>query len=146
MKKYKPLSNRGNLTIKQQRFADGFITTGNATQSYIDAGYSVKQRNTAEVNASILLRNHKVIQYIDKVNSDLEGDRIAGMEEVKEFWTNTMRSPIVERKDRIKASELIAKTNGAFIERIEHTGNLNINNPFDELTPDELRRLAGIDE
>ena len=29
-------------------------------------------------------------------------------------------------KDRLKASELIAKTNGAFIDRVEQSGSINL--------------------
>lgn len=31
------------LTVKQQKFADAFIESGNATQAAISAGYSKKQ-------------------------------------------------------------------------------------------------------
>lgn len=51
-----------NLTTKQKAFADEYIINGgNATQAAIKAGYSKK---TAEVTASKLLRNVKVLDYI----------------------------------------------------------------------------------
>lgn len=50
------------LTVKQKAFADEYIINGgNATQAAIKAGYSKK---TAEVTASKLLRNVKVLDYI----------------------------------------------------------------------------------
>jgi phage terminase small subunit len=48
------------------------------------------------------------------------------MEEVKQFWTNTMRNREVEFKDRLKASEYIAKTNAAFIDRQEISGTTGV--------------------
>lgn len=135
-----------SLTVKQKAFTDLYIQTGNATQSYIDAGYKASKRNIAEVEGHKLLRNPKIISYLDEVNSVLNSDSIADMKEVKEFWTTTMRTPFIDRKDRLKASEMIARTNGAFLERIEHTGNVKINNPFDEMSVDELRKLAEIDD
>ena len=50
------------LTLKQKRFADEYIISGNATDAAIKAGYSPKYVNT---NASKLLQNTTVRAYID---------------------------------------------------------------------------------
>lgn len=113
------------LTIKQRRFSELYVETGNATQSYIDAGYKASTRNVAEVEGFKLLRNPKIKQAIEYLNKKIEDESIAGMVEVKQFWTQMMRAIHVEDKDKLKASELIARTNGAFIEKIEHSGNIN---------------------
>ncbi|EJD8540512.1 terminase small subunit [Staphylococcus pseudintermedius] len=51
------------LSIKQQRFADEYIQSGNATQAYIKAGYS---KNKANTNATKLLQNTTIKQYVKK--------------------------------------------------------------------------------
>jgi len=56
-------SGKYNLTIKQKRFCDEYLKDLNGTQSAIRAGYS---KNTAESQASTLLRNPKVAEYIRK--------------------------------------------------------------------------------
>jgi phage terminase small subunit len=114
-----------NITAKQKMFADEYIKTGNAKQSYINAGYSARG-NAAEANASRLLRNDKVLAYIKRRNQEIDKDTIADMTEVKEFWTNLLRDKETDTKDRLKASELIAKTNGAFLDRIENSGIIKI--------------------
>lgn len=114
-----------NITAKQKMFADEYIKTGNAKQSYINAGYSARG-NSAEANASRLLRNDKVLAYIKRRNQEIDKDTIADMTEVKEFWTNLLRDKETDTKDRLKASELIAKTNGAFLDRIENSGIIKI--------------------
>ena len=48
------------LTLKQKRFIDEYIISGNATQAYRKAGYSAKSDGTAWTEASKLLRNPKV--------------------------------------------------------------------------------------
>lgn len=111
------------LTPNQKKFADEYIKTGNAKQSYINAGYKARG-NRAEAAASRLLRNVKVRDYIRQRNKELDKDTIADMTEVKEFWTNVLRNKAADPKDRLKASELIAKTNGAFLERVEHSGSI----------------------
>lgn len=106
------------LSEQQKRFADYYIETGNASESYQRAGYKAKG-NVAEAAASRLLRNVKVIEYIEQQNKMLQDNRIADMEEVKIFWTNTLRDEDMDLKHRLKASEYIAKTNAAFIEKKE---------------------------
>lgn len=112
------------LTVKQKRFANEYIKSGNATQSYIDAGYSATSRSVAEANSRRLLGNERVHTYIELMNKKLEEESIADMKEIKQFWTKVIRSEekYVEMKDRIRASELIARTNGAFLDKVEHSG------------------------
>jgi phage terminase small subunit len=109
------------LNLKQRRFADYYIETGNATASYLSAGY-VAEGNAAEVNASRLLRNAKVLEYIKERNEQLDVHFIADITEAKRFWTELLRDANADMKDRLKASEYIAKTNGAFVEKKELKG------------------------
>jgi phage terminase small subunit len=135
------------LSEQQKRFADYYIQSGNASEAYRKAEYKAKG-NAAEAAASRLLRNVKVIDYIEQRNKQFENDRIADMEEVKRFWTETMRNKNIEQKDRLKASEYIAKTNGAFIEKREISGEMNqnvhIDNDLSKLSVEELKELEKI--
>ena len=104
------------LTPKQQAFADYYIQTGNATESAIKAGYS--QKTAKETGYENLTKPH-LQQYIEKKQKELESSRMADMTEVREFWTEVMRDIDSEMKDRLKASEMIAKTSGAFLNKVE---------------------------
>ncbi|PEE43848.1 terminase [Priestia megaterium] len=112
------------LTPKQQAFADYYIETGNATQAAIKAGYSKK---TARVIGQENLLKPAIKKYVEERNKEIKSKRIADMREVKEFWTSMVRNNKLEPKDRLKASEYIAKTNGAFLEKVEHTGDMDLN-------------------
>jgi phage terminase small subunit len=57
------------LNPKQEKFCQEYYKTSNATQSYISAGYSEKG---AEVSASQLLRNPKVIARLDELKKDAQ--------------------------------------------------------------------------
>lgn len=113
------------MTIKQQRFADEYIISANATQAAIKAGYSKKYANT---NASKLLQNTTIKSYIDERLEDLQSKKVASQQEVMEYLTSVMRGQETEQtiigvadlgqeltdievsaKDRIKAAELIGK-------------------------------------
>jgi phage terminase small subunit len=124
----------GELNFKQKRFADFFIETGIAAASYIKAGYDAAG-NAAEVNASRLLRNAKVQEYIKERNEQLDVNFIADIVETKRFWTEIMRDANADMKDRLRASEFIAKTNGAFIEKRELQGALNNKIEFSFVDP-----------
>ncbi|BFI99908.1 terminase small subunit [Priestia megaterium] len=112
------------LTPKQQAFADYYIETGNATQAAIKAGYSKK---TARVIGQENLLKPAIKKYVEERNKEIKSKRIADMKEIKEFWTSMVRNNKLEPKDRLKASEYIAKTNGAFLEKVEHTGDMDLN-------------------
>ena len=81
------------MTLKQQRFADEYIITGNATQSAIKAGYSSKYANT---NANKLLQNTTIKNYIDERLEKLESEKIATQEEVLQYLTSVMRGEKTE--------------------------------------------------
>ena len=113
------------ITLKQQRFADEYIITGNATQAAIKAGYSQKYANT---NANKLLQNTTIKKHIDERLAQLESEKIASQQEVLSYLSSVMRGEMTEQtlksvgesgqviaeidvgaKDRIKAAELLGK-------------------------------------
>ena len=104
------------LTPKQQAFADYYIQTGNATEAAIKAGYSKK---TAKETGYENLTKPHLQQYIAEKQKELESNRMADMTEVREFWTEAMRNAENTMKDRLKASEMIARTSGAFLDKVE---------------------------
>lgn len=128
------------LTIKQKRFADEYIISGNATQSAIIAGYSKKY---AATNTDKLLKNTNIKNYIDERLKELEDKAIAKQEEVLRYLTSVMRGEHEEEvlygvgegvqstrhvevgaKDRIKAAELLGKRYGTWTDKVDTNINL----------------------
>jgi phage terminase small subunit len=93
-----------------------------------------------------MLGNDRVKQYIAERNKQLEDDRIVSMEEVKRFWSDTIRDSEADLKHRLKASEYIAKTNAAFIEKQQITGEMTqtINTDLSKLSVEELKQIESI--
>lgn len=121
------------LTIKQQKFADIYIETGNATQSYIDAGYKATTRKVAESNAKKLLGNYSVSLYIENKMNLLQKETIASQDEVLEYLTKVMRGEEKDSfgldaslQDRTKCAELLGKRYGAFKEKVDVNGNVPV--------------------
>ena len=105
------------LTPKQKAFCEYYAANGgNGTQAAIDAGYS---EETATQIASQNLTKVDIQEYIAELANPIENKRIANANEIKEFWTSVMREDAEKMNDRLKASELLAKSGGMFIERVE---------------------------
>ena len=127
------------LNARQKAFCEYYVASGNATESARRAGYS---ENYAKNRIHELLKNVGICGYIEELNEKAKDSRIMSMLEIKEFWSETIKNSNVKMTDRLKASELLAKTNGAFLEKVELSGEIKNKNPFEELTTEELKRLA----
>ncbi|MBM7550531.1 terminase small subunit [Peptoniphilus gorbachii] len=136
------------LNARDKKFADEYIRTGKIIESAIKAGFAestARDRAAEWLNSNSKSAKASVLEYINEINKKIEKEKIADAKEIQEFWTKTFRDEEVEMKDRIKTSELLAKVQGAFIENINLTGNIKTNNPFDDLSVEELRKLIKSD-
>ena len=124
------------LNDKQKAFADYYIESLNATESYKKA-YECSY-NTARTNGARLLTNANIKNYIDEVMSAKDESRIASQDEILQILTDiargiteeevvqfsqlgeelrTTRKPTI--KDRMKASELLGKRYRLFVDKAE---------------------------
>jgi len=79
-------------------------------------------------------------QFVEIIDTDLlPDDKKAAIASIKE----TKYGIVVEPYDKLKALELIGRHLGMFKDKIELSGE--VNNPFDELSVEELRKLI-VDE
>lgn len=76
------------LTIKQKRFADEYIISGNATEAAIKAGYSKK---TATVIGNENLIKPYIKSYIDERLKELEATKFLTMEEALKITAGIAR-------------------------------------------------------
>lgn len=126
------------LTQKQQRFVDEYIISGNATQAAIKAGYS---KRSAQQTGAENLKKPVIKAELDRRNAEIKSAKTADMQEVMEYLASVMRGEQTESvatakgiydnvpvsaKDRIKAAELIGKRHGAWTDKKEISGNMNI--------------------
>ena len=137
------------LTLKQKKFADEYIISGNVYKSALNAGYS---ENYAKGNSVKLLENVSVKSYIDERLAQLESDKIADQQEVLKYLSAVMRGEMTEQtlksvgesgqviteidvgaKDRIKAAELLGKRYRLWTDKseVEVTGAVVFTNESD---------------
>lgn len=127
------------LTQKQQRFVDEYIISGNATQAAIKAGYSKK---TARFVGAENLTKPNIKDELEKRNAEIKSQKTMDMQEVMERLAAIARGETVEQQvtnkgtvvevepktsDQIRAMELIGKRYGAWTDKKEVTGSLEIN-------------------
>lgn len=125
------------LRLKQQRFADEYIVSGNAREAAILAGYSKK---TASETGYENLNKPHIREYIDKRLEDLQSEKVADQQEILEFLSSIVRGEKTEEvlrgtgkgaqtidemdisaSDRIKAAELIGKRHAMWTDKAEIT-------------------------
>lgn len=86
------------LTAKQRKFVAEYVKTGNATQSYINAGYKVKSEKSANAAACQILRNIKVKKAINEKMAEIESHKIMDAVEYLQTLTSIARGETTEEQ------------------------------------------------
>lgn len=105
------------LSTKQKRFIE--LYNGNGTEAAKAAGYSAR---SAHVFAARLLDDPRIVAGIQAREKERNAPDIAKAEERKIFWSAIMRDEGQDIKARLRASELLGRSEGDFIDRKEITG------------------------
>lgn len=147
------LSEQINLTPKQRLFCLEYLKDFNGTQAAIRAGYSKK---TANEQASRMLANVNIQKIIMENNKKVEKSSIMDIQEIQERLTAAARGETdeevvvientgdfssearvitkkVSAKDQLKALELLGKTNGLFVDKVQNMAPPQI---VDDIPPD----------
>ncbi len=118
------------LNIKQRRFVELFLVTGNATQAWIDAGYS---RSSASANASKALRTNEQVK---AALSALKPEPVRISEELTpEYVLNGLKREAEEGETsaaRTAALRELGRALGLFVDRTQ-TVNVSLGDELDEL-------------
>jgi phage terminase small subunit len=112
---------KDKLTTKQRLFVEAY--NGNASEAALKAGYSKK---TAPFIGSENLKKPQLAQAIadrQKVKID---KLIATREDRQRFWTSVYNDKNASMSDRLRASELLGKSEADFTEKVSHEGQVNI--------------------
>lgn len=125
------------MNERQKKFAEYYAQSGNASLSAKKAGYSEKFINT---NATKLLQNTTISEYIKELTEKDQDQRIMTAKERRAVLSDIAREG--NNQDRIRAIDTLNKMTGEYVTKIEGNLSAEINNPFKELTTEELRKLA----
>ena len=130
------------MTPKQERFVAEYLACMNASEAARRAGYSAK---TAASQAERLLRNVEISEAVKKALEEKNTALIATREERQKFWTETLRDVEEDMKNRLRASELLAKSECDFTERREVQAEINVSGyDFSKYSEEELLQLRAL--
>lgn len=130
------------LNPKQESFCLHYAKTGNATESYKQAGYKPKNDNSAGACARRMLLNVKIKARISELIEEMASEKIADIREIHEYLTKVIRGETTEdvvvtegcgdgvsqatvvkvrtaNAVRIKAATELAKMKGAYDSKLQ---------------------------
>jgi phage terminase small subunit len=98
---------------------------GNATDAARKAGYKGSDSTLGQMGHA-LLKNPKVLNAIRQRNDEKAKHDIATRQERQAFWTEVMRDDNREMGWRLRASELLGKSEADFTEKIDLNATLDV--------------------
>ena len=107
---------RDELNARQRKFAEYYAQSGNAAESAVKAGYSAKYANT---NASKLLQNTTIANYIRELSEKLKDERIITAKDRQVLLSDIARDDENEPNDRIKAVDTLNKMTGEYTVKVD---------------------------
>lgn len=111
------------LTTRQQKFVAAY--DGNATKAAKLAGYTGSQNVLGRTGFSLL--RHPIIRAaIDRREEGAFRSLILTREERQQLWSSMACDETLDSGARLRASELLGKSQGDFIERLEVKGELTL--------------------
>ena len=130
------------LTEKQRRFCEEYAANGgNGTKAAEAAGYSQPAEQAYEN-----LRKPQITTAIEALREETTTSAIMNREERQAYWTAVIRGEVMEPdgkppaiRDRLRASELLARSQGDYLDRAE----ISTGPSFADLLNERLRRVDG---
>ena len=104
------------LTTKQKAFVAAY--RGNAAEAARIAGYSPKWADRQ--GHTLIEKNGEIAAAIREREEKRVNSLILSREERQIFWSNVVRDPDEDMKNRLKASELLGRSEGDYLERFSN--------------------------
>lgn len=117
---YRPYQKGDKLTPKQERWIDEYIKCNDYTTASRNAGYSGNDVGLKNIGYQNSLKFKDLINERRlELSKSIKKNTIASLEDIFEYWTTVFNDENNKQTDRLKASELLAKAKGGFIEKVE---------------------------
>ncbi len=109
------------LTKAQEDFVQGIIQGLSQRQAYYKAYPNSKKwaDNSVDSKACCLYNSDKIQKRLKEFNEKVESQTIYNAQQLREFWTNILLDVDSGLSNRLKASELLGKSQGIFVEKRE---------------------------
>lgn len=112
----------GKSTDRQQQVILNYKANGgNMKKAMIDAGYS---ETYADRNSKYLLGI--IGEQIKEQQDEIKSEKIKTVEQIQEWWSEIVDSPTEEKAHQIKCSELLVRSQGGFIDKVDVKGSVSV--------------------
>lgn len=111
------------LTPRQKKFAD--VYAGNATEAARLAGYKGSDATLAQTGSD-LLRNPEIAAVIKARESKEVRPLVSTRQQRQAFWSEVMNAKETDMAHRLKASELLGKSEADFTDKLQHSGAVKV--------------------
>ena len=147
------------LTAKQEKFVQNLVKGMSQREAYKNSyNASNMKDNVIDNKACALFKRDEIrVRYEELIKATAKATiitaqermelltRIAKGEEYETYSGNDgelyTTPPKIET--RMKAIDTLNKMEGVYVQKIESNSNVNMNNPYKELSIEELKKLAG---
>lgn len=85
----------------------------------------------------------EILGRIQEIQKSATSETVMSVTKRKEWLSEIIRNEAEETKDKLKAVDILNKMDGCYTEKVEVKGQ--INNPFADLTTEELKKLVDDD-
>lgn len=116
------MAKDGELTARQKMFCiHRALNGGNGTQAYKDAGYKPSNDGSAAAAASRLLKNVKVQEMADELESETSTPFVLSIKDRKELLSKIGADKNCSANERINAIDKLNKMDGVYVQKQEIT-------------------------
>lgn len=113
---YRVSKDKSKLNIRQKKFAEYYVESGNVSQSAVKAGYSEK---FAKSKSYLLLDNPLVVGYIQELNEELQDERIMNAKERQVVLSDIAQDKEADAISRIRAIDTLNKMTGEYTVKVD---------------------------
>ena len=147
------------LTVKQEKFVQNLLKGMSQREAYKSSYNASNMKDeTIDVKASLLFKQDKLRVRYEELIKMTEKATILSVQERKELLTRIAKSEEHEVStgndgelytsppnlyNRMRAIDTLNKMDGVYIQKIESNSSITIDNPYKELSIEELKKLAG---
>ena len=112
-------AEKGHLTLKQQVFVDAYAGDIKEAAQKAKISYGYARRLVTKSNILKAIQNRQ--------ETEVRPKTIANRQQRQEFWTKVMYDKKRSMRDRLRASELLGKSEADFTVNVKAGGSVTIN-------------------
>lgn len=101
------------LTMKQEKFCNEYVKTGNAIESYLTV-YDSNSRSAARIESSKLLQRDDITERIQALMKPIQNKAINEADKKRQWLWNIIEDETQATSDRLRSMDILNKFDGSY--------------------------------